>query len=161
MREMIMRRWCDMCYAEGALQQEAEHTYTVGIVSGEGRPALKVLEVCEVHNKTAVELMDLMKEIGQLPDLRAKAEPVKPVLAATDIPTKECPVCGTGVPRNTLVQHVWTRHREDEKPAVPTVCPECRMPIDNGSGMSAHRRSVHGHSALDEALSGVKGYKAK
>lgn len=157
MREMIMRRWCDECWHEGQLQNEASFTYTMGVVQGESRPALKVLELCEDHNKLAVDLMDLLKEIGQLPDFtQAKKTPASSTPA---VPQLACPVCGMAMAKTSLIGHVWSKHRTDRRPDQPRNCPTCGEFIDNGTGMSAHRRSSHGFDALADALAGVKGYK--
>jgi hypothetical protein len=156
MREMIMRRWCDVCFAEGQLQQEAAHTFTVGAVVGEARPALKVVETCDVHQKMVADLMELLNGIGQIPEFKKAALPAAPVLTH---PAVECPICRMDVGRNTLVAHVWNKHRTDARPPTPKTCPECGERFDNGTGMSAHRRSIHDFDALADALGGVKGYR--
>jgi hypothetical protein len=59
------------------------------------------------------------------------------------------------VGRNTLVAHVWARHRTDARVDLKGICPECKMRVETNTGLSAHRRSTHGWDALLDALSGV------
>jgi hypothetical protein len=159
MREMKMLRWCDMCWHEGQLQQEATWTYTIGLVANESRPALKLLEVCDTHNKVVVDLAAMLAEVGQLPDLPKKVgrpplEDQHPRRTATP-----CPVCRVEVAKNTMVAHIWTNHRTDEKPPLPEICPQCRAHIPSPQGMAQHKRVQHGFDAVADALSGVKGFK--
>lgn len=162
MREMIMRSWCDACYADGELQQEAVKTYTIGIVSGENRPALKLLELCDTHDKIAQDLIHLLSEVGQLPDIKKPVgrPPSEVVHQASSSKIVDCPVCGEGISRGGLVAHIWAQHRPGEtKPVYGPACPECRVEYDTGQGLAAHRRAEHGFDAVAEALDGVKGYK--
>lgn len=159
MRELRLLKWCDMCWQETETQQEAVNSYSVGICSGESRPALKLVELCDTHQKVLVDLLALLANIGTTPDLIPKKS-TKPVAALQTVrPTKPCPVCHELVGENVLVTHVWRMHRDDERPPMPKVCPQCRAQVETGTGMSAHMRNVHQYSALDDALSGVKGYK--
>jgi hypothetical protein len=164
--EMIIHRWCDMCWHEGQLQQEATFTYTVGIVPGEVRPGLKVLDLCETHNKYAIDLLDLLAGTGQRPELPvAPKNPVgRPRLgeeAKRERGHKQCPVCHHEVASNILVAHIWTRHRRGEKrPPMPKVCPICREHIPSPQGMAQHRRHIHDIDAIQDALSGVEGFSS-
>jgi hypothetical protein len=162
MREVKLLTWCDMCWDDGMIQTAAEHSFTIGIVSGESRPALKLLELCETHSKTIVELQELLVGVGQLPELDKKRGPGRPPVSepVREHPTKSCPVCKRQIKNNILVAHIWQEHRSDEKPAIPKICPECREQIDTGQGMTQHRKAAHGYDAVADALSGVKGYKA-
>lgn len=165
MRELILKVWCDICALErvsGGLDiqvnVEAHHTYTIGAVVGESKPALKVLELCDTHNKVATDLIELLGHLGQTPTVAA--HPVRPPIhtpeavehARRPVP---CPACRTEIGRNTMVAHVWARHRTDERPDLKGVCPECRLRVDSNTGLSAHRRSAHGYDALEDALAGV------
>ena len=42
MRELVTNSWCDSCYLEDRTKVAAVHTFTVGAVAGESRPALDV-----------------------------------------------------------------------------------------------------------------------
>jgi hypothetical protein len=159
MRELIQKCWCDQCWHEDHLQQEATATYTIGLVAGEQRPSLKILELCDTHNKLAVDLMDLLKDIGQLADLKPRAVRLPSAAAPVEPPRKACPICRRDVQANVMVNHIWTNHRTDERPPTLTVCPECRKTVATGQGMSAHRRTAHNYDAVLDALSGVKGWK--
>lgn len=169
MRELVMRKWCDACYADGEIQEPATTTYTIGAVSGETRPALRVVELCERHDKVATDLIHLLSGIGQLPDFAQKTQ--KPLSAINEgkqgrpftsaenaARTMPCPICDIGIVRSAMINHVWSQHRTDPKPVYGTTCPDCRAEYDTGQGVAAHRRSEHGFDALADALSGAKGY---
>jgi Drought induced 19 protein (Di19), zinc-binding len=151
MRELIQKVWCDACYQEGAHQVEASHTYTLGIVGGEQRPALKLLELCDTHDKLATELLGLLAGIGQLPELKAKKAVAPPSAPRIQI----CPACKAEIWGNAMIKHVWDMHRKDERPQYHGVCPTCREVQNNAAGLAAHRRMAHDFSALEDALSGV------
>lgn len=165
MREVRVLSWCDFCHLDNE-QTEADHTYTLGIVAGENRPALKVLEVCELHSKPITELVALLATIGQTPDLKPKPAAAKAVgRPKEDAPRNaqgqllaDCPVCGQTRARNGMVSHIWQAHRPDPKPQAPTRCPECGERSANTQAMAQHRRVVHGYDALADALSGVPGF---
>lgn len=152
-REVIIASWCDRC---DALERKtaATHTYTIGIVKGENRPALRVVELCDDHDPMLADLFDLLAKnsIPLDPDALKPAAP-SPAPARRD--REECRVCGAEVARSSLITHVWTQHRAGEtRPAPPVRCPECRKSIPP-AGMSMHRNRAHGVSALDEAYSGL------
>lgn len=163
MREMIWNHWCDACYADGQLQQEATHIYTVGIVTGEEvRPGLKVLELCDMHDKLATDMQALLAEVGQVPDFKAamearKGRPIDNIARRVGMKDfVECPVCRQNIVKSSLITHVWGLHRRgDERPAHGTICPECRARYTTGQGMAAHRRAEHGFDSLAEALKGA------
>lgn len=133
---------------------EATHTYTVGLVAGETKPALKVLELCDRHDKLAGELAGILAGIGQTPALPAKVVAPAPTPPPSR-PSWDCPLCGEHLGRNVAVAHVWNRHRRDVRPEIPKRCPDCGHPA-TGQGMTAHRRSAHGYDALADALSGAR-----
>jgi len=163
MREMVWNKWCDACYSDGQAKVAALHTFTVGAVVGETRPGLKVLELCEQHGKLVTDLQALMAETGQLPDFAA-AKP-KPAPVATSTPYAHrltvCPICRGEYARNGMVSHVWRAHRTDQRPDYQGRCPDCGEDQFTGAGLAAHRRTAHGYDALEDALSGVKGYTPK
>lgn len=167
MRELILKVWCDICALErvsGGLDivvnVEAQHTYTMGAVVGESRPALKVVELCDTHNKVATELIELLNQLGQTPDVAPKQSapaPARPPSFPTSDNAKRlvpCPCCRVEVARNTMVAHVW-RHRPDKRPELHLQCPTCRERAANPAGLAAHRRQAHDFDALADALSGV------
>lgn len=160
MRETVIRAWCDACWQDGEQRTPSTHSYTAGIVVGETRPGLKLLELCDMHDKLALDLMALLADIGTVPEFKVKSKAPEPVVQYAMSKTVSCPVCNTGLTRSSLVNHIWSNHRTDNKPNVGTVCPECRTEYDTGQGVAAHRRFEHGHDAVAEALAGVKGYKA-
>lgn len=161
-REIRVLAWCDVCHLEHE-QTPAEHAYSIGIVAGETRPAIKVLELCETHDKIAAELIALLAGIGTTPELKAKPAamgrpPAPGPRTNTGRLLRDCPVCDQTVPSNTLVSHIWQRHRTDPKPAALMRCPDCGLRGNNTQHVAAHRRAAHGHDALTEALAGVPGY---
>jgi len=159
MREMTMNHWCDSCFLEAQTKEPAVHTFTVGACTGESRPALKVLELCERHSKLVLDLQALLAETGQVPEpakLTARLAPLKKRSALTP-----CPVCQGTVPRNTMVAHVWRHHRTDERPKTDAKCPTCHEQQRDGAGLAAHRRIAHEYDALADALAGVKGYRPR
>lgn len=167
MRELILKVWCDICAMERGedglqlpMHMEASHTYTIGVVAGEARPALKLLEVCDTHNKVATELIDLLAQVGQTPDMptvKPAARQAQPLSEAQGAAKRlvPCPACRLEVQRNTMVSHVWRHHRKDSRPDLHLTCPTCREKSANPAGLAAHRRQIHDFDALADALSGV------
>jgi hypothetical protein len=152
MRELIVRAWCDRCEALGHPRTEAEHTYTIGIVKGETRPALRVVELCDECDSAEIDVMIKMVADHSIP-LEAKA-PAKLAGPYHNSDRVECLVCHVNISRGSVVGHIWSQHRAGEKrPPQPTKCPECHQPF--GEGMGMHRNRIHGWSALDEAYLGL------
>jgi len=156
MRELVLNKWCDTCYLEEEAKVPVAFTFTAGVVLSENRPELKVVELCERHSKPFTDLQALLAKIGQTPDVPAKA-PAQP----SGYPQRlmVCPICRAEYARNGMVSHVWRAHRTDKRPDLNGRCPTCREQQDNGAGLAAHRRITHGYDALQDALSGVKGYQ--
>lgn len=167
MRELQIVKWCDVCWltkeSTGRDPEPATVSWTVGIVPGDtGRPAPKVLDLCDAHVGPLEDLAQLMSHIQQLPDQPPKALG-RPRKDPDGPPAKEhrmdvCPVCEVKVQSNVMVHHVWTRHRDDPKPPIPEVCPTCGAHIPSSQGMATHRRVAHNYNALQDALSGVPGF---
>jgi hypothetical protein len=151
-RELIVRAWCDRCEALGHSRTEAKHTYTIGIVKGETRPALRVVELCDECDSAEIDVMIKMVADHSIPlEPKAPAKPIGPALSTDRV---ECLVCHGTMNRSSLVGHIWSQHRAGEKrPQQPAKCPECHKPFDEGMGM--HRSRIHGWSALDEAYVGL------
>jgi hypothetical protein len=161
MRETVVNSWCDACMSDDEIREPAMHIYTVGIQPGETvRPPLKVLELCEIHNKLVADLMMLLEETGQIPDVKAapvmrKAGQGKP--GSTDTletnPPMDCPIpdCGRELRRNSLTNHIWSQHLGgvQTKKAQPTKCPTCG---DRPEQMMMHRSAAHGYGQLQEAI---------
>ena len=158
MREMVWNKWCDACYADGEAKVPALLTFTAGVVAGEARPGLKVLELCDQHSKLVTDLQALLAETGQLPDLTAKPKPAAPAATPYAQRMTVCPICRAEFARNGMVSHVWRAHRTDRRPDHHGRCPTCGEQQRNSAGLAAHRRLEHGYDALEDALSGVKGY---
>ena len=154
MREVVVMAWCDACALEDA-KTAAVSTFTVGIVAGESRPALKLLELCERHNKLIVDVQLLLAEVGQAPDVKPAKQP-----AAVGRGLVACPICDKEMTRNGLVGHIWSQHRQQERPAPPTTCPDCGQAFSGAAGCGNHRVYTHGWDPVADALSGVKGYRA-
>lgn len=157
-REIVRLSWCDRCDAEDR-KTPATHTYTVGLVHGETRPAPRVLELCDEHDPILADVFDLLAKNSIPLDPNAKAAKPAPSPAAAVTyrggSRIECDVCGVAMARSSLVNHIWSQHRPGEtKPEPPRVCPDCRTPFDP-AGMSMHRNKVHGYSAVDEAYAGL------
>ena len=158
MRELVLNKWCDICYLEEEAKVPATLTLTAGMVVGENRPELKLVELCERHSKPFTDLQALLAQIGQTPDVPAKVAPVKQEGSYAQR-LMVCPICRAEYARNGMVSHVWRAHRTDKRPETKGRCPTCREQFDNGAGLAAHRRIAHGYDALQDALSGVKGYQ--
>jgi hypothetical protein len=156
MREVVVMRWCDACHQEDA-KTAATSAFTVGIVAGESRPALKLLELCERHEKLIVELQLLLSEVGQTPEVKPKAQAQEYLPTARDV--LACPICGREMTKGGLVGHVWIQHAGTQRPEPPTICPDCRLSFSSASACGVHRRSAHRYDPLEDALVAVKGYK--
>lgn len=157
MREIVA--FCDRCWADGERRESSKGQRTIAIAVGDNpHPTPKVLDFCE----------PCLKDIDALGELVAGSV-IYPTKAVTTAPsthsapskvrTVECPVCALTTPRASLVGHVWNKHRNDLRPEIPLICPDCSEPYESGQGMATHRRVVHGYDALTDALAGVKGYK--
>lgn len=159
MREVQIRSWCDLCIEENEDERvEATETFTAGIVTGETRPELKLVELCEQHAKVLTDLGRWLADIGQPPALPAPAR-AKPK-ASTSAPSHEpvgpqstCPVCDYTSSRSHAATHFHNAHLRIPKPAQPKACPTkgCDFAHDSAPQMGVHRASAHGWSALDEA----------
>lgn len=164
MREVIIKQNCDACWQDGELKTPSAGAWTIGIVAGEsGRPALKVLDLCEQHTKLVTDLVALLADVELTPD-KPGPEPrlfdaPRRTTSPGNLRVVACPVCRQEINRSSMVGHIWSQHRTDRKPDQPPTCPECREPYGNGQGMATHRRIVHGFDAVVDALGGVKGYK--
>jgi uncharacterized C2H2 Zn-finger protein len=147
-REIIVASWCDRCQAIDDRKEPATHTYTIGLVKGETRPALKIVELCDAHDPMLADLFDLLAK---------NSIPLEPATRAEPADDLACRVCGKEfTARSSTVQHVWQVHRPGE-PRVgqePARCPECRESFDP-AGMRAHRSRAHGYTALDRAYDGL------
>lgn len=156
MREMIIKAWCDRCEALGQPRTEARHLYTVGIVKGEARPALKVIELCDSCDSTEIDMLSKILADHSLPVDRAKLAPAAhtPDQSADYIhPRVECRICGNQISKSSLVSHIWATHRPGEtKPSHPARCPDCHLVSPN---MGMHRARAHGWSAIDQAYEGL------
>lgn len=146
-REIIVASWCDRCQAIDDRKEPATHTYTIGLVKGETRPALKVVELCDAHDPMLADLFDLLAK-NSIPLEPAKKQPASEL---------ECRICGREFSaRTSIVQHVWQVHRpgEDRLGEQPARCPECGDSY-SPDGMRRHRSRVHGYTALDAAYEGI------
>jgi len=160
MREVVVMRWCDACQQEDMTKTPATSTFTIGAVAGESKPALKVLELCERHEKLITDLQLLLREVGQQPEMAPTATRAQHSYASSGAAEQVlCPVCQASVTRQALINHVWNRHRTEGRPEAPKVCPECRVSYPSPAGCGVHRRMAHGYDPLAEALAGVKGYR--
>lgn len=144
-REVIIAAWCDRCEAQERGKVAATHTYTVGLVKGENRPALRVLELCDGCDPMLADLFDLLAK-NTVP-----LDPPPKVVAGDEA---TCRICGKSLSTvASVVGHVWSQHRHSARPPVPARCPECRQAVPS-QGMGNHRK-VHGWSALEEAYEGL------
>jgi hypothetical protein len=154
-REIIIASWCDRCQAaDESARVPATHTYTLGLVSGETRPELRVLMFCDSCDPVLAEVEDLLRknsiplDTGRTPATKGPADVPGPARI-------ECRVCGETMARSSILQHVWSQHRPGEKrTAQPARCPDCRE-VFAPAGMSMHRARAHGWSALDDAYDGL------
>jgi hypothetical protein len=151
-REIIVAAWCDRCEAAERLKVPATHTYTIGLVRGESRPAPRVIELCDACDPALADVFDLVAKHSIPLDT---ANPTKPPEASSPAEFAECLVCGSTMTRGSIVGHVWSQHRPGEtKPAQPARCPVCRGSY-SAAGMPMHRARAHGDYALDEAYRGL------
>jgi len=156
MRELIIRAWCDRCESLGNERTEAKHTYTIGIVKGETRPAPRVIELCDACDAEIDWLPKLMADHSIPLDPKAKpAAPLQPPAAPLGTDRVMCRVCGRELVKTAIVGHIWSQHRRGEKrPAPPSVCPTCREDFDV-QGMTMHRVLQHGYSPVEAAYEGL------
>jgi len=148
-REIIVASWCDRCQAIDDRKEPATHTYTIGLVKGETRPALKIVELCDAHDPMLADLFDLLAK---------NAIPLEPA-PAKRAPADElaCRICGKEfTARTSVTQHVWTVHRPGQTRGgnQPARCPDCREAYEP-DGMRMHRSRSHGYTALDMAYEGI------
>lgn len=171
-------KWCDVCFLEThsserdepGLKLEATQSFALSAAEGDTkRPSLHVLDVCDVHAKPFLDLVQLMTElpliektptsnasVAQLPPSKRPAAVRHPSPSNMHSP---CPVCQRTMARSSISAHVWREHRHQQppKPAQGN-CPECGLAVASGVALGQHRRHEHGWDSLIEALSGVKGY---
>lgn len=166
MQTIEIRQWCDFCYADGEQLTPAAVTFTLGLVEGETRPVLRVLQACEPHSKPVHELRELGLKLGKLdeanklasagrPPSKIPADPDRPTRGPDTAPT-QCPLCQIETTtRSALVTHIWSTHRRGEpRPQIPRVCPECGKDYPS-SNMASHRKT-HGVDAVEVALAGAR-----
>lgn len=156
MREIMA--FCDSCWADGEKRSAATQQMTIAIAVGDNpHPTPKVLDFCDVCIKNVAALAELVADSAVYPTKKTAVE------GAHGAPSKvrmvACPVCKVQTARASLVGHIWGRHRNDVRPEIPLICPDCNETYDSGQGIATHRRLTHGYDALTEALAGVKGYK--
>lgn len=157
MRELVVFNWCDRCESLGHPRTEAKHTYSVGIVPGENRPAVRVIELCDECDAAEVSQLIKLLSTHSIPlDPKAKAAP-EPIPQRTKyLPDnkEQCQVCGSDYHKSSIATHIWAIHRPGEaRPEHPNKCPECGLV--NPTGMGQHRSQKHGWSAVTEAYKGL------
>jgi uncharacterized C2H2 Zn-finger protein len=165
MRKVRIEQWCDFCWQDGEQETPATRTWTVGALESESnRPALKVVETCELHSKILDELVAILGAAAPYHS-EPGPKPKQPALFASrrDSPSKEaheCPICGDVLRHKaSLVSHVWNFHRPDERPPAPTRCPTCGHIEKQPTTLGQHRRYQHDYDPLQDVLSGVPGYR--
>lgn len=167
MRDVVIRRWCDVCAADGGddeiVRVEASETFTVGITAGEDRPPLKALDLCEPHVKALISpLVDVMASVGQTPELPAARATVpgtrprgRPVGSGTHSATGAyvCDLCGNRYgAASSLMPHIYTAHLGIKgAPDLPRKCDVCGIDIPTQAGRRMHRTMTHGITALQDA----------
>lgn len=159
MREHIIKVWCDRCESLGQPRTEAQHTYTVGIVQGENRPELRVIELCDECD--AAEVSILVKLLGtysiSFDPKAAKAPSPEPIPQRSRyVPDNKevCRVCDQSYHKSSIATHIWNIHRPGQaRPEHPNKCPDCGLV--NPTGMGQHRSQKHGWSAVTEAYRGL------
>jgi hypothetical protein len=157
MRELIIRAWCDRCESLGNERTEAKHTYSVGIVKGETRPAPRVIELCDECDAAIDWLPKLLADHSNPLDPKARpaAAPQSAPAATLQGDREICRVCGRELGRSALIGHIWSQHRRGQKrPPPPSVCPECREVFEI-QGMTMHRVLQHGFSPIEDAYKGL------
>lgn len=111
MREITISKYCESCWLEGEQRTPAVGSWVIGIVPGEsGRPALKVLDLCDVHANVVTDLAGLLAKTATVP-IPAAAPAKAP--AAGPKRSVPCRVCQLQVNRSSLTTHVWSKHRTD------------------------------------------------
>ena len=155
MRELIIRAWCDRCESLGNERTEAKHTYSVGIVKGETRPAPRVIELCDGCDAEIDWLPKLLADHSipldtKHPQAVAQRAPAAPVVGDR----VECKVCGRSLTKTAIIGHLWSQHHRKPRPGPPSVCPECREVFDP-QGMTMNRVLQHGFSPIEDAYRGL------
>lgn len=172
MRRVRIEAWCDFCWLDSEQLVERARTFCVGVVEGENlRPVVRLVETCETHAEIFDELLDGV--LGSAEPISANATTPKPNAQAPKRDSQaalfrdsehkppsalphQCPLCPVTMTRQSLISHIWTIHRPDEKRPKPTrKCPECGHVSDSLGACGQHRRNVHGHDQLVAALAGV------
>lgn len=153
-REVIIASWCDRCDADDR-KTAATHTYTIGLVKGETRPALKVVELCDEHDPMLADLHDLIAKHSIPFDPKTAAKPAPVAATSSSHKQAACRICGDVLTTPALLSHIWNVHRKGEtRPPVPRICPDCRQPYAP-QGMGVHRNNAHGYSSIEDAYEGA------
>jgi hypothetical protein len=168
MKEIIIKKWCDMCWLDGEQRTASTQSWTVGILAGENRPIPRVVETCETHGKVIGDLLELTGNLELLPTSGEQAS--AKVVPNTGRPPRsvdgeyagvrmECPACHVEYSKSSLALHIWTRHQHQPgRPPQPTNCPDCGEYLESAGAMGMHRRGVHGYDPIEEALQGLPGF---
>jgi hypothetical protein len=174
MRRVKIEQWCDFCWQDDEQETTAVHTFVVGIVEDETtRPALKIVETCDVHSTTITDLLRLLEQCAPYQSdhiVPGKAAPKRdPQIAALFAsPTRalppsqqphDCPLCPRSMSKGALVDHIWKIHRPDDRPEPSNQCPDCGVRMSSAQAIGQHRRHSHDYDALQHALAGVPGHR--
>lgn len=172
MRRVKIEQWCDFCWQDDEQETEAVRCYTVGVVEGETRPALRIVETCEMHSKLIGDLLGALE--GCVPfqadhpatgKAAVQRDPQAALFATARRPLPpsqqphDCPLCSRTLGKGALVEHIWKTHRTDDRPQAPTSCPDCGLRMKSAQAVGQHRRHSHGYDALEAVLAGVPGYR--
>lgn len=147
MREVLITKYCDPCGVHGD-HEPAVGTYSLAIIEGErptGTP--RYLDVCERHGKEFADLAELLTERGVSLDKPSPAV-MTPARGGQWHP---CPIPGCGRELATKIairDHLRNVHSTSlralsGKPQAQATCTECGFVAANGTGLSAHQRSIH------------------
>lgn len=147
-RELVIRKRCDECGAK------ATETFVVGVTTGEVRPRLFVVDACELHAAPFASIAESIRDCapwqGAAP-AGSNGSPADRAKRSKHAPGGLCDICGVELTtRGSLVNHIWAKHANSARPAVPTVCPDCGAEFPTSS-MGVHRSTSHAYNALGEA----------
>jgi len=171
MREVVISRWCEVCWQEDGTKTPAIGAIWLTLTLSEDAvlPPAKAIDICEPHGRPFADLATLHERAAGPVEGPPVERPPVATPARRGRPPKdpetykrgtfECPVCSTVyTAKHVLLAHIWNVHRREERTPQPTVCPDCGKRIDAPASMGNHRAVMHDWDSLLDAVAGVPGW---